>query len=355
VSNLERDLLSLPGRFGGLCLDNPFDTADMNHANSTRLSSSLVGQIVTQDSVFKYDVQQQTKIKIDIKKSKDNRHKQKVSELAINLPQHQQRALLAAQEKGASCLVTTLPLQRYGFSLNKQEFRDHLLMRYHWTLPDLPALCACGSPFDVDHSQICHLGGFINMRHNEIRDLLASEMRECYNDVEIEPCLIPLTGEIIHLRSAIRRDDARSDIRARGFWQRQQNAHFDIRVFYPHASSYLTRTLSSLYTTIEKEKKRQYNDRIVSVEQGTFTPLVFSSTGGMGPETTVAIKHLAVELSNSRNEPYSKTMSVLRCRLAFSLMRAASVCLRGTRLCRKHIFSHDSPADLIIQEASIDQ
>ena len=32
------------------------------------------------------------------------------------------------------------------------------------------------------------------------------------------------------------------------------------------------------------EKKRHYNKRVTAYENGTFTPLVFSTTGGMGRE-----------------------------------------------------------------------
>ena len=34
----------------------------------------------------------------------------------------------------------------------------------------------------------------------------------------------------------------------------------------------------------EKEKKRNYNQRIIPVEQGTFSPLVFLVYSGMGRE-----------------------------------------------------------------------
>ena len=34
----------------------------------------------------------------------------------------------------------------------------------------------------------------------------------------------------------------------------------------------------------ENEKKRMYNQRVTNIEQGTFTPLVFAITGGMGEE-----------------------------------------------------------------------
>ena len=113
-----------------------------------------------------------------------------------------------------------------------------------------------------------------------MRHLLAGDIKKILRDVETdEPRLAPLTGESLHPRSANTRDDARSDIRARGFWCRQQNAFFDIiRVFYPHASSYLHRSLPSLFKSTEKTKKREYQDRILNVEQGSFKPLVFSST-----------------------------------------------------------------------------
>ena len=41
----------------------------------------------------------------------------------------------------------------------------------------------------------CHLGGFLTVRHNDIRDLTASLLTEvCYN-VATEPQLQPLNGE----------------------------------------------------------------------------------------------------------------------------------------------------------------
>jgi len=132
--------------------------------------------------------------------------------------------MLTAQEKGASVLVTTLPIKRHGFALTKNEFRDQVNMRYRWPLPDLPTTCACGSHFSIDHSQICHLGGFINMRHDELRNLLADSVSQVLKDVEIEPRLQPLTGELLLQKTAIRTNDVRSDIRARGFWTEQQNA-----------------------------------------------------------------------------------------------------------------------------------
>jgi hypothetical protein len=246
-----------------------------------------------------------------------------------------------------------LPLKKFFFALSKQEFRDQLLMRYRWPIPDLPVTCSCGADFNLDHSQICHIGGFVNSRHDELKHLLASQMRQVLKDVEVEPRLLPLSGETLQPQSALSADDARADIRARSFWTQQQNAFFDVRVFYPHAASYVPKSVASLCQTMEARKKREYNDRVVQVEHGSFTPLVFASTGGMGEETSAALKRLASRLAEVRNEPYSSVMGLLRCRVAFSLIRASNICLRGSRQRRK-IPAFDDPADLVISEARID-
>jgi hypothetical protein len=352
ISDVERDLLSLSGKFGGLSIDNPVKTCDRLYGASCVISRELSNLIIDQGQVYNPQAIKASKIKQELRTQRDSACREKASKINELLPQDGQRALQSAQEKGASFLVSALPLKRYGFSLSKSEFRDQILMRYRWPIPDLPVTCACGKAFNLDHSQICHLGGFINMRHDEVRNLLASEIKQVLKDVQIEPLLQPITGENLQPRSAITTSDARSDIRARGFWNNQQNAFFDIRVFYPHALSYLSRPMSSLYISFEKEKKRAYNDRILNIENGSFTPLVFSSNGGMGIEANIAVKKLATMLSEKRGENYSHTMGLLRCRIAFALMRASNICLRGSR-CRHQLRENvtELPADLVISES----
>ena len=180
-------------------------------------------------------------------------------------------------------------------------------MRYGWDLPHLPDTCVCGLPFSVDHAFDCPRGGFPSIRHNELRDITASLMKEICHNVTIEPILQPLSGETLHPRSAIADDNARSDVRAEGFWDcRRQDAYFDVKVFNPTAAAYRNKTLQSCYRQLEAGKRHEYQDRILNVEHGSFSPLIFSATGGMGPTASVVFKRLASLLSAKRDELYSK-------------------------------------------------
>jgi hypothetical protein len=309
---------------------------------------------VKQDPILSINRQDQQQIRNKNKMVKLNQQKAIVENLKSSMSATEKRALEASQEKGSSALFTTLPLKQYGFSLSRTQFTDSLLMRYRLPLTGLPSTCVCGSPFSLDHSQICHLGGFINKRHDEIRNIIAADMNEVLHDVEVEPRLKPLNSmDILEKRSAITDSEARSDIRARGFWCDQQDAFFDIRVFYPNATSYISRDIHSLYRCFEQVKKNQYGERILQVDQGSFTPLIFSTCGGMSEEANTAVKKLAAMLSEKRKENYSHVVGLLRARLAFALCRAADICLRGTRRKRAPLFAKFVPSDVITFESNI--
>ena len=47
--------------------------------------------------------------------------------------------------------------------------------------------------------------------------------------------------------------------------------------------------------------QREYEERINFVDAGSFTPMIASSTGGMGPEMQMALKHLAYLLLAEKN------------------------------------------------------
>jgi len=141
--------------------------------------------------------------------------------------------------KCSSLWLTVLPIQEQGFYLNKQEFLDALSLRFGWQLYDVPSHCVCGTSFSVDHVMVCRHGGLTFIWHNELRDLTAGLLQEVCHDVQVEPSLLPLTGEIISPTSAIRSNEAHADVRTTGFWGRRQGAFFEVRVFHPDVPSYL--------------------------------------------------------------------------------------------------------------------
>ena len=158
-----------------------------------------------------------------------------------------------------------------------------------------------------------------------MRDITAELLSKVCNDVAIKPPLQSLSGEVITPQSANRQDDARANIHARGFWGQRQSAFFDIMVFHPNAQSYRNTSIPSVYRRHEQQKKREYGDRVREVELASFTPLVFSTSGGMGKEA-VTFYHRLVELLSRRNTmTYSSTLAWLRCLLSFSLLRSATI------------------------------
>ncbi|KAL9968618.1 hypothetical protein ACROYT_G020730 [Oculina patagonica] len=252
-----------------------------------------------------------------------------------SLPQKTQRAIDLATEKGASNWLTVLPLKDMGYNLNKGEFRDAVKLRYDWEIDDKPTVCVCGDAFTIDHAMICRRGGFIIQRHNELRDLEADLLKMVCNDVEIEPVLQELTGERLP-SGANTTPDARLDIHARGFWEKQRSAFFDVRVCHPNADSYKDQTPKQIYRNHENEKKRAYADRVLQVEQGTFTPLVFTSTGGMGEECKRYHSRLAELIAAKKGEDYATTVSWIRSKVSFAILRSALICLRGSRTVKRN-------------------
>ena len=99
---------------------------------------------------------------------------------------------------------------------------------------------------------------------------------------------------------------------------------FDVRAFIPDAPS---NRHPCCYRKDELEKNCHYNSEWERLNTLPFTPLVLSATGGMVNEATVFYKRLASRLATKWDQPYSTTMSWLRCRLTFSLFQSAIQCI----------------------------
>ena len=183
----------------------------------------------------------------------------------------------------------------------------------------------------VDHAMTCPCGGYPMVRHNEVRDV-ADAMSSAFQDVEVEPVLLPYSGEDLFWKTTNRSEEARVDIRTVGFWTRQQAAFFDIRVTHPRSDLVSAQQVRQQLIKNEREKKRQYAERINTIDRGVFTPLVFSTNGMLGRECSMCLKAL-VEAIVTKNIDlsYSQVMHHLRCKLSICLLRRSITCLRGCR------------------------
>ena len=142
---------------------------------------------------------------------------------------------------GASSWLRVLPLEDYGFVLNK-EFRYSVNLRYGKHLRGLPSKCTCGHVYDVTHALNCKKGGLIIIRQNNIT-YFESPLRKVVSDVETEPQMQELDGEILDCLTV---DNAKSDKRARGVWRDGQNAYFDVRVTDTNSASQYDMTTDNI-------------------------------------------------------------------------------------------------------------
>ena len=171
----------------------------------------------------------------------------------------------------------------------------------------------------------------VTLRHNELRDITATLLREICHDVRTEPPLVEVNGEVLNERTANTRPEARLDISALGFWTPDQRVFFDIRVFNLHAQRYRCLELKRCFERNEKEKKRQYNERVLQIENGTFTPLVFATNGAMSRECQAFYKRMAEMVAEKRKVNMSVATSVIRTKISFSLVRSMLRCISGSR------------------------
>ena len=133
-------------------------------------------------------------------------------------------------------------------------------------------------------------------------------------------------------KSAIVNDEARLDIRAKGFWRQGQNAFFYIRTTNADSSSQISKSIKTILKNHEQEKKRNYNTRVMEIEQGTFTPLVVTTKGVVGHECSRFHKTLASKISMKSDEKYNDITKLIRTKLSFVVLRSALLCLRGSRV-----------------------
>ena len=115
------------------------------------------------------------------------------------------------------------------------------------------------------------------------------------------------------------------------FWSRGITAFFDVRVTHVNSKCNQGKATSTIFKELEEEKKRKYQERVLEVEMGSFTPLVFGTNGGKGADCDCSLKRLAEKLSEKNEESYHITVTWIRTLLSFEILRSVHTCVRGSR------------------------
>ena len=120
------------------------------------------------------------------------------------------------------------------------------------------------------------------------------------------------TGEELN-RGANTTLDAWLDIVAWGFWERQRSPFFNERVCHLNADTYRDLDPDQIFRQHKTEKKCQYTSWVLEVEKASFTPLVFSTTGGMAVECKWYHTRLAELFATKKSKSYATTITFLHC------------------------------------------
>eukprot|EP01068_Selenidium_serpulae_P018146 Selendium_serpulae@DN6439_c2_g1_i10.p1 len=169
----------------------------------------------------------------------------------------------------------------------------------------------------------CKHGGLIIRRHNEVRDVLGDIASIAFGKQVVREPIIRPAG---YPQGAIT-----ADLRVRGVFGFQKEALFDVRVTDTDAPSKLLKTPAQDLADQETEKKRHYKQALEHLNMD-FIPFVVSVDGAMGVEAKTTIQTIARRLCIKWNSGYSKTVSWVKTRMSFAILRATHYCIRGSRI-----------------------
>ena len=143
--------------------------------NSRLACSQLIDNIKSQTVEYVFDSARANQTCDQILKEKKETLQDIELKVREKLENEQVRVTDIVQMKGASIWLSTLPLDEERFNLNKREFCDAVRLRYRWPFKRLPSICPWSKAFDLDHALDCSKGGFVNQRHNLLRNLISNE------------------------------------------------------------------------------------------------------------------------------------------------------------------------------------
>ena len=129
-----------PKPIGGMELANPIISAKHQRRVSLHITKSLVENIHHQGAVPTSNMHQ---VEAEMRAKRRSGQKQQAKNLLPKLPAQLQHYVQLSRQKGASLWLTSAPIQQYGYTLHKSDFKDAIVLRYDLPLQCLPSQCMC--------------------------------------------------------------------------------------------------------------------------------------------------------------------------------------------------------------------
>ena len=141
------------------------DPTNCSHefAASSSITANLSNIIFNQENDFSNYNSEEIKQRVAaVKAEKESRLKNELQQIYDSVDSKMRRTLELSQEKGSGAWLIALPIQSLGYTLNRQEFRDSVCLRYGWNIPNTPSYCQCKAENNIDHALNCKLGGYVS-------------------------------------------------------------------------------------------------------------------------------------------------------------------------------------------------
>ena len=92
-------------------------------------------------------------------------------------------------------------------------------------------------------------------------------------------------------------------------WGAYEKTFLDIIITHPNCPTYVNKPIKDVYVHHEEMKKREYNERVLQIEKGSFTPIVGTTFGGWGKEAERHHKRIATLIAAKKREEYSDVIN----------------------------------------------
>ena len=327
----DRDLTQLPVRMAGMGIPHPWRHSQRHYQTSQMMTeavntSLMIGVELDASSYGR----ESTRILIDHRAVQEVDMEWQLNPLLESASKTDERRMRRSRETGAWLNATLSNV--YGTTLSCIEFRDAVRIHNDMVPLGLPAFCdRCRmARFTVGHAFQYKQGSLVQARHKEV----AGEWHQLCAQA-LTPSAVSDEPTILSYQNQEGEDQSNrvlelwGDVAVHGFWTRGTTAIFNIRVTDTDTNSYRNTDCVKVLKRQEKEKKDKYGETCRHAHMH-FTPLVFLVDGMEGEETTAAWKRLASRLAAKWKCKYSRVCGFVHSRLAFTLVRLASRCLRGT-------------------------